>query len=103
MFSLGFSEIILILAVALIVLGPEQIPKFTTDLARFIQKLRHTYDDLHRNLIAPLNLPSQISDFAKLTPNLPPDEQFGGKSSHLSTSEKDSSSHTIAPKETEHE
>lgn len=48
MFSLGFLEILVLLSIALIVLGPEQLPKAARTAARFIHQLRAVKDDVYR-------------------------------------------------------
>jgi sec-independent protein translocase protein TatB len=46
MFGLGFSEIIVIGVLALILLGPEQLPDLARTLGRFINDLKRTSDNL---------------------------------------------------------
>ena len=40
MFEVGFTEIILILGIALVVLGPEKLPKVAADIGRWIGRAR---------------------------------------------------------------
>jgi sec-independent protein translocase protein TatB len=40
MFEVGFSEILLIFAIALLVLGPEKLPKLAADLGRWAGRAR---------------------------------------------------------------
>lgn len=40
MFEVGFSEIILILGIALVVLGPEKLPKVAADIGRWVGRAR---------------------------------------------------------------
>lgn len=46
MFGLGFTEILLILAIALIVFGPERLPEIAQTLGRTVGMLRRTLDEL---------------------------------------------------------
>ena len=40
MFEVGFTEIVLILGIALLVLGPQRLPKLAADLGRWAGKAR---------------------------------------------------------------
>jgi len=42
MFNLGLWEIFILAAVALIVVGPEKLPKLARDAARFINEIKRT-------------------------------------------------------------
>ena len=75
MFSLGFFEIIILLAIALIVLGPKKLPAAARELARFFHQLRAVKDDTAEKL-------SLSKDFEKLSDgesvrkkNTPPSEE----------------------------
>ena len=46
MFGIGTGEILLLLLVALIVLGPERMPKLARDLGRAVAEFRKTSDEL---------------------------------------------------------
>ena len=46
MFGFGFTEILLILTVALLVLGPEKLPETARQLGRFVANLRSAMDGL---------------------------------------------------------
>lgn len=46
MFGLGTGEIILVLALALIFIGPEKIPDIATKLGRFMRQIRRFLDDM---------------------------------------------------------
>jgi sec-independent protein translocase protein TatB len=49
MFGLGALEIIVILVLALIVLGPQKLPVVARQLARYLGELRRVADDVRRN------------------------------------------------------
>ena len=48
MFNLQFSEIVIILVLALVLLGPEQLPKLARKLGRLMTELRSTTEELKR-------------------------------------------------------
>lgn len=50
MFGLGFTEIVVILAVALIVLGPKKLPEAARSMGRMVAQLRHAADDFRREM-----------------------------------------------------
>jgi Tat protein translocase TatB subunit len=50
MFGLGFTEIITILVIVLLVLGPDKLPEFTRTLGKTIWKIRHAADELKDEL-----------------------------------------------------
>ncbi len=50
MFGVGFTEILLILLVTLIVFGPEKIPEIARDLARIIASLRNYSDQIKQEI-----------------------------------------------------
>ena len=50
MFGVGFTEILLILLVTLIVFGPEKIPEVARDLARIITNLKHYSDQIKQEI-----------------------------------------------------
>ena len=50
MFGLGFGEIILVLVVALLVLGPEKLPKLAKQLGRGMREFRRAASDFQSTL-----------------------------------------------------
>ncbi|HTJ60397.1 MAG TPA: twin-arginine translocase TatA/TatE family subunit [Candidatus Saccharimonadales bacterium] len=46
MFGIGTGELLLLLVIALIVLGPERMPKLARDLGRAMAEFRKTSDEL---------------------------------------------------------
>ncbi len=50
MLSLGFPEIMVILAVALIFVGPERLPEIARQIGKVVGEIRRTTDELRRTL-----------------------------------------------------
>ena len=51
MFGIGTGELLLLLVIALIVLGPERMPKLARDLGRAMAEFRRTSDDLRNEFL----------------------------------------------------
>ncbi len=51
MFGIGGPELLLILLIALIVLGPERMPKVARDIGRVMGDLRRTSDELRSEFL----------------------------------------------------
>ena len=66
MFGIGTGELLLLLVIALIVLGPERMPKVARDLGRMVGDLRRTSDQLREEL---LNADKLIDAAAKQAPS----------------------------------
>ena len=76
MFSLGFFEIIILLSIALIFLGPKKLPQAARELARFFHQLRSVKEDTAEKL--------SLSEDLKTPPsktNSPPQEKDSKHSS----------------------
>lgn len=52
MFGIGMPELLLILAVALIVLGPKKLPEIARSLGRGLAEFRRTTDEVRREINA---------------------------------------------------
>ena len=50
MFGIGFPELIVIMALALIVLGPEQLPTVAKQIAKFVNELRKAGEEFKKQL-----------------------------------------------------
>lgn len=50
MFDIGFSELLLIGVVALLVLGPERLPKAARTLGALLRKARSSFDGLRQEV-----------------------------------------------------
>lgn len=69
MFGIGFPELLLIMAIALIVLGPKRLPDLAKALGRGFSEFKRTTDELKQTFEAEVRdvNPSQDST-SKLTP-----------------------------------
>ena len=91
MFGVGPEELVLILVIALIVLGPERMPKVARDLGRVVGDLRRTSDQLREEFLnadkvlekaadaaGPAAVPSipATAQTSEPTPNLPGETNF---------------------------
>src|SRR5258708_5608703 len=55
MFGLSMSHMILLAAIALIVIGPKQLPEVARQLARFINELKRMTNDFSRSIVEARN------------------------------------------------
>jgi len=70
MFEVGFSEILIILGLALIVLGPEKLPKLAAQLGRWTGRARAMAKQLRAQLDQEVNFQEQRTAHGKgLTPD----------------------------------
>ncbi len=51
MLDIGLSELLIVLAVALIVLGPKKLPEIARSLGRSLAEVRRASDDLRRSIL----------------------------------------------------
>ncbi|WP_456463815.1 Sec-independent protein translocase protein TatB [Persephonella sp.] len=51
MFGIGFSELILIFIVALLVLGPKRLPEVAKTLGRFYREIKSTVDEVKEVIV----------------------------------------------------
>ncbi|MFT3801969.1 MAG: Sec-independent protein translocase protein TatB [Burkholderiaceae bacterium] len=71
MFDIGFSEMFVIAAVALVVLGPERLPKVARQAGEWMGKLRRYIDDVKSDINRQMelselrNLKDQVTDAAQ--------------------------------------
>lgn len=56
MFGLGFSEILMILVVAIIFLGPDKLPEAAISIAKFLKSLKNTISDAKESLESDLKI-----------------------------------------------
>src|SRR5688572_23636498 len=67
MFGIGMSEMIIILAVALLVFGPEKLPQIAKSISKGLRDLRRASDDLRSSVQM-----SMDDDEPVMKPKLPP-------------------------------
>jgi len=63
MFGIGTGELLVLLVLALLVLGPERMPRMARDIGKTVGDLRRTSDDLRREF---LNADALIDKAAKI-------------------------------------
>lgn len=69
MFGIGTGELLLVMLIALIVLGPERMPKLARDLGRALADFRRTSDELRNEF---LNADKYLDVAASSAPAEPP-------------------------------
>jgi sec-independent protein translocase protein TatB len=70
MFGMGFLEIVLILIVAVIALGPEKLPSAAVDIAKMFKKLKSSVDDAKSTLDDELNIAGFKNEAEKFKDNM---------------------------------
>ena len=55
MFDIGFSELFMILVIALIVIGPERLPGVAKKVGRYIGKAKRTFENVKREVQSELD------------------------------------------------
>jgi len=80
MFEVGFTEIVLIFVIALLVLGPERLPKLAADLGRWAGRARAMARQLRTQLeqevqFDPLRDPPRASNTIRTPAPAPPSPQ----------------------------
>ena len=75
MFGIGPEELMLVAILALLVLGPERLPKVMRDMGRIVGDLRRTSDELRTEFLnadklleVPLSKPAEPAPAAAVTP-----------------------------------
>jgi Tat protein translocase TatB subunit len=71
MFGVGPEELVLLLIIALIVLGPERMPKVARDIGRVVGDLRRTSDELRAEFLNADKLLDKAADAATPVPPIP--------------------------------
>ena len=50
MFDIGFSELFMVLVIALIVIGPERLPAVARKIGRYVRKAKDTFENVKREV-----------------------------------------------------
>ena len=58
MFGIGMQELLIILVIALIVVGPKKLPELAKSLGRGFAELKRTADDFQSSMMAEVNTDS---------------------------------------------
>ena len=64
MFDIGFWELVIIAIIALVVIGPDRLPKFARDAGHFVAKIRKFIQTARRELEKELEL-NHVNDLQK--------------------------------------
>ncbi len=62
MFGIGFTEIVVILVIALIVLGPEKLPELAKALGRAMREFRTATDEIKKS-VSDIDLNLNVPDY----------------------------------------
>jgi TatA/E family protein of Tat protein translocase len=68
MFGLGFTEILVILVVALLVFGPDKLPELARNLGKGLAEFRRASSDLRRSVLEAAEEPRVAKPPAPLAP-----------------------------------
>ena len=85
MFGLGFGEILLLGILALIVIGPKQLPEVARTIGRFINELKRSTDQLKDEFKSQVRVDLQFDDYLKEKKSEPVSENpnaSDGESAH---------------------
>jgi sec-independent protein translocase protein TatB len=72
MFGIGTGELLLLLVLALIVLGPERMPRMARDIGRVVGELRRTSDELRDEFLNADKMIKSAIDVPASQPASPP-------------------------------
>jgi len=59
MFGIGMQELLIILVIALIVIGPKKLPELAKSLGRGLAEFKRTADDFQSSIMADLHMPTR--------------------------------------------
>ena len=91
MFGVGSSELVIILIIALLILGPKEIPKVARTLGRGMRELQRAKDELKKNIEFEADPVSEIrSDITEMINETKDDIQSEFKSAVSESEDKPS-------------
>ncbi len=91
MFGVGSSELIIILIIALLILGPKEIPKVARTIGKGMRELQRAKDELKKNIEFEDNPVSEIkSDITEMINETKEDLDSGFKSAVSESEDKPS-------------
>ena len=91
MFGVGTSELIIILLIALLILGPKEIPKVARTLGRGMREIQRAKDELKKNIEFEDDTVSEIkSEITEMIDETSEDIRTGFKSPISETKDKES-------------
>ena len=62
MFGIGTSEVLIILLIALIILGPKEIPKIARTLGRTMREFQRATDELKHTIDSEIEIDEEVTD-----------------------------------------
>ena len=69
MFDIGIGEFVLLAVVGLIVLGPDRLPHYAAQAARFMRQFRQQVDDARASVVDAVDIdPQMLKDLRDLDP-----------------------------------
>ena len=74
MFGLGFTEILFLLFLALVLIGPKQLPEVARTLGRFLRELKRTTNVLTEEMKHSIDKESNQKSPSVAPPSMPPAE-----------------------------
>ena len=93
MFGIGTTELLVILAIALLVLGPRRLPELARSLGRGLAEFRRASTDLRREVL-------EVTDDANIDPPSDSDEESEAKPQESPSKVPESPSTDPAAKDT---
>lgn len=89
MFGIGMTEMIVIAVIALIFIGPDQIPDVARTVGRFLNDLRRSTDDIKKSFSDSAGLPRDLNSFEEWSRTRQQNNQIGANSTPAALPEPD--------------